>query len=400
MPLTETAIRALKPAATPRRVADERGLYLEVAVTGAKLWRLKYRVAGREKRLALGIYPDTGLRAARDLRDEARSMLARGVDPGAVKRARKASAARNSTNTFEALAREFHGQKHAVWSPTHHNRWIGRMAYDLFPVIGTRPIADITAPDLLQVLRRVEPRALETAHRLLEQSGQVFRYAIATGRASRDISADLRGALQTARGTHLAAPTQPEQFATVLRAIHTYHASAVVSAALRIAPLIFVRPGELRHAEWSSVDLDHAEWRLVSSKTRQPLIVPLSRQVMAELETLHPLTSHARFVFPSARGKGRPMSDNALLVALRSMEIGKEMTTVHGFRAVARTLLDEVLGFRVDIIEHQLAHAVRDANGRAYNRTTFLAERKGMMQRWSDYCDELRMGVIALPRRA
>ncbi len=400
MPLTEAAIRALKPAGKPRRVADERGLYLEVSVTGSKLWRYKYRFEGREKRLALGTYPDVGLRLARDRREEARSTLARGIDPGAVRRAEKASMQSRRGASFEAIAREFHAKQKDTWSPTHYNRWLGRMAYDLFPVIGSHPITSITAPELLQVLRRVEPRALETAHRLLEQSGQVFRYAIATGRASRDLSSDLRGALQTARVQHLAAPTEPAQFRTVLRAIHSYHASATVSAALRLAPLLFVRPGELRHARKADTDLDAAEWRFVSSKTHQQHIVPLSTQAVTILRDLQPFTGGSEFWFRSIRSRTRPISDSTLLVALRSIGIGKEVTTVHGFRAVARTILDEVLGFRPDIIEHQLAHAVRDANGRAYNRTTFLPERRVMMQRWSDYCDELRSGAVALKRQA
>ena len=400
MPLSETAIRALKSGTKVRRVADERGLYLELSVSGAKLWRFKYRFEGREKRLAIGAYPEVGLRLARDRREEARSQLAQGIDPGAAKRAQKMAGAEGLSASFEVVAREFHAKQSSGWSTTHSTRWLGRMKLDLFPSIGARPIASITAPDLLAVLRRVEPRALETAHRLLEQSGQVFRYAIATGRGARDLSADLRGALQTARVQHLAAATDPLTFAKVLRAIHGFHATAVVSTALRLAPLVFVRPGELRHAKWADVDLDAAEWRLISSKTKQPLIVPLSTQAVKLLRELEPLTTSSVYVFPGARSRKRPMSDNALLYALRSMEIGQDTMTIHGFRAVARTLLDEVLHFRVDLIEHQLAHAVRDPNGRAYNRTSFLEERRGMMQRWSNYCDELRTGVIAFPKRA
>ncbi len=400
MPLSEAAIRALKSTGKARRYADERGLYLEVSPSGAKLWRFKYRFEGREKRLALGIYPDVGLRDARDRREKARSELARGIDPGAVIKAQKQATGERKVNAFEVVAREFLARQTTVWVPGYTRTWQSRMERDVFPFLGARPLDSITAPDLLELLRRVERRAVETAHRILVHCGQVFRYGIATSRCTRDISADLRGALQPVRPKHLPAITDPNGFGKLLRSIHDYHATPAVSTALRLAPLVFVRPGELRQAKWADIDLERAEWSFVASKTRQPLIVPLSLQAVALLRELHPVTGTGKdaiYVFPGARSRKRPMSDAALLVALRAMEIPAEQMTVHGFRAAARTLLDEQLRYRPDLVEHQLAHAVRDPNGRAYNRTSYLEERREMMQRWADYCDKLRQPAVAQP---
>ncbi len=400
MPLTETSIRSLKSGPKVRRVADERGLYLELSLSGAKLWRFKYRFEGKEKRLSFGMYPDVSLKQARERREEARMTLARGIDPGLQKKALKAAAANRAANSFEVVAREFHSKQAGTWSKAHSSRWLGRMTRDIFPFLGSSPIENISAPDLLAVLRKVEPRALETAHRLRFQCGQVFQYGVATGRCTRNISRDLAGALQPARPKHFAATTEPNDFAPILRLIHAYRGTAVVSAALRIAPLVFVRPGELRQAKKGEIDLETAEWRFVSSKTQKEHLVPLSRQVVEILRELDPVTEGSDYVFPGARSSKRPMSDNAILAAMRSMEIPNDVMTGHGFRAVARTILDEVLGFRADIIEHQLAHEVKDPNGRAYNRTSFLPERRRMMQAWADYCDELRTRVIAFPKRA
>jgi integrase len=262
---------------------------------------------------------------------------------------------------------------------------------DLFPWIGKRPISDITAPELLAVVRRIEERgALETAHRALSKCGEVFRYAIATGRHDRDLSRDLKGALPPVEGKHLAATTEPVKLAPILIAMDGYQGTLPVICALRLAPLVFVRPGELRKAEWKDFDLDAAEWRFMVTKTKTQLIVPLSRQAVAILRQLQPLTGGGRYAFPGARTSKRPMSNNAILAALRRMGIGKEEMSGHGFRAVARTILDEVLGVRPDFIDHQLAHVVRDQNGRAYNRTAHLAERRAMMQQWSDYLDGLK----------
>jgi integrase len=300
------------------------------------------------------------------------------------------------------VAREWLAKHSNGWVENHANRTIRRFERDIFPWIGVRPISGLTAPELLEVVRRIEKRgALETAHRALGNCGQVFRYAVATGRADRDPSGDLRGALPPANGKHFAAVTEPKQVAEVLRAMDGYEGTLTVSCALRLAPLVFVRPGELRNAEWADIDLDSAEWRYTVTKTNTPHIVPLSRQAVEILRELQPLTGRGRFVFPGARTNGRPMSENAILAAMRRLGIGKDEMSGHGFRAMARTILDEVLGFRPDFIEHQLAHAVRDPNGRAYNRTAHLPERRKMMQEWADYLDKLKVSVeiTELPKR-
>jgi integrase len=272
---------------------------------------------------------------------------------------------------------------------------VARFQRDLFPWLGGRPIADITAQELLVTVQRIEGRgALETAHRALHNCGQVFRYAVATGRAQRDPSGDLRGALQPVKEQHLAAITDPKRVGELLRAICDYHGRLTVRCALRLAPLVFVRPGELRSAQWADIELDAGEWRFIASKTKAPHIVPLSTQAINILRELQPLTGRGRYVFPSDRSSQRPMSDNAILAALRRMGIEKDEMSGHGFRAMARTILDEVLGFRPDWIEHQLAHAVRDPNGRAYNRTAHLPERRKMMQEWADYLDELKYSNV------
>lgn len=292
------------------------------------------------------------------------------------------------------VAREWHAKHLPSWANKHAETIIRRLELNVFPWLGGKPIADITAPQLLQVIRRIEERgALETAHRVLGCCGQVLRYAIATGRAERDPSGDLPGALPPTKSQHFAAVTEPDQIAAVLGAIDGYEGTLPVRCALRLAPLVFVRPGELRKAEWTDIDLDAAKWRYTVTKTSTPHIVPLSRQAVTILRELEPLTGSGRYVFPSARGKSRPMSDNAVLAAMRRMGISKDEMSGHGFRAMARTILDEVLGFRPDYIEHQLAHAVRDPNGRAYNRTAHLLERRQMMQTWADYLDKLKASV-------
>jgi integrase len=397
MMLTVNAIKNAKPGKTPNgrltdkpyKINDARGLYLEVTPTGSKYWRLKYRIAGKEKRLSLGVYPDTGLAEARQRRDDARKLLAEGIDPSEHRKATRTMRAERAANSFEAIAREWYAKYAPGWHPSHSDRILRRLERDVFPWVGGRPIADVTAPELLAVLRRIEGRgALETAHRALGNCGQVLRYAVATGRAERDASGDLRGALPPVRGEHFAAVTEPKKVGELLRALNGYRGTLTVQCALRLAPLVFVRPGELRKAEWADIDLDAAEWRYVVTKTRTPHIVPLSSQAIAILRELHPLTGHSRFVFPGARSNGRPMSENATLAALRRLGIPKDEMSGHGFRAMARTILDEVLGVRIDWIEHQLAHAVRDANGRAYNRTAHLPERHKMMQQWADWLDE------------
>ena len=398
MPLTNTAIRNAKPGDKTIKLYDERGLYLEVSPNGGKWWRLKYRYIGKEKRLSLGVYPDVTLKVARERRDKSRKLLADGIDPSENRKAQKLT--NNGGNSFKVIAREWFAKYSANWTTDHGGRIIRRLERDVFPWIGDKPIAQITAPELLSVIQRIEKRgALETAHRALGNCGQVFRYAIATGRAVRDVSGDLRGALPPAKGEHFAAITEPKQVAEILRAIDGYEGSLTVRCALRLAPLVFVRPGELRKAEWTDIDFDKAEWHYMVTKTDTKHIVPLSRQVVEILKELQPLTGNGRYVFPGARSKERPMSDNAILAAMRRMGISKEEMSGHGFRAMARTILDEVLGVRPDFIEHQLAHAVRDPNGRAYNRTAHLPERKKMMQDWSDYLDKLKAGAEVIPLR-
>jgi integrase len=373
---------------------DGGGLYLEVSPAGGKWWRLKYRFAGKEKRLSFGVYPEAGLKEARSRRHEARKLLGAGVDPAVNRKAINAAKADRAANSFEVVTREWFARYSVHWAESHSSRMFRLFERDVFPWIGTRPIADISAPELLTVIRRIENRgALETAHRARTKCGQVFRYAVATGRCQGDPSRDLRGALPPVKAGHFAATTEPRRLAEILRAMDGYAGTLTVRCALRLAPLVFVRPGELRRAEWKDIDLEAAEWRYTVTKTNTPHIVPLSRQAVAILREVKPLTGDGQLVFPGARSNKRPMSDNAVLAAMRYMDIAKEEMSGHGFRAVARTILDEVLGVRPDFIEHQLAHAVRDPNGRAYNRTAHLPERRKMMQGWADYLDRLKAGA-------
>ncbi len=400
MSLTDATCKSARPGQKPFKLSDEKGLFLLIAPAGGKWWRLKYRIAGKEKLLSLGTYPEVSLKEARDRRDEARKLLTHGVDPSEQRKAMKTAQADRAANSFEVVAREWYAKQVPTWVSNHGDRVIRRLERDIFPWIGGRPIADIKAPELLSVLRRVENRgAVETAHRALQNCGQVFRYAIATGRAERDIAADLKGALPPVKGGHFSAVTEPKKVAELLRAIEAYQGTFSVQCALKLAPLVFVRPGELRQAEWAQIDLDSAEWRYTVTKTGTAHIVPLATQAVEILRDLHGLTGNGRYVFPSARtpNGSRPMSDVALLAALRRMGFSKDEATVHGFRALARTVLDEVLGFRPDFIEHQLAHAVRDPNGRAYNRTAHLSERRKMMQAWADYLDRLKQGADVKP---
>jgi integrase len=414
MPLTDTAIRNAKPGAKPVKLFDERGLFLIVTPTGGKWWRFRYKFDGKEKLLSLGVYPDVPLasrvvkdeetgktrkiKGARELRDEARELLAQGIDPGENRKAQMATKQNRAANSFEVVAREWYSKYASSWSEAHGERIIRRFERDVFPWIGGRPVADVAAPELLSVVRRIEGRgALETAHRALANCGQVFRYAVATGRAERDPSGDLRGALPPVKGEHFAAVTEPKQVGQLLRTLDAYEGTFIVACALRLAPLVFVRPGELRKAEWKDINLDAAEWRYTVTKTGTPHIVPLATQAVSILRELHALTGSGRFVFPGARSNARPMSDNAILAAMRRLGISKDEMSGHGFRAMARTILDEVLGVRPDLIEHQLAHAVRDPNGRAYNRTAHLPERRKMMQQWADYLDKLKAGAEVIP---
>jgi len=400
MPLSDTAIRNARPGATRRRLTDGAGLYLWLNPDGSRWWRLDYRHDGKRKTLSMGTYPATGLAAARAKRDAARALLAAGVDPGAQRKAEKAAGKERAANSFEAIAREWLVKQ--TWVPHYRVKVEAWQARDVWPYIGGRPVAELTAPDFLAVGRRLEARgAIESAHRVLQTCGQIMRYAIATGRADRNPVADLRGALPAPPERHHAAITAPAELGGLLRAIAGYSGSPATRAALQLSALLFVRPGELRHAEWHEIDLDAAEWNIPAGKmkTRQPHLVPLASQAVAILRDLHSLTGRGQYVFPGGRSPRRPMSNNAINAALRRMGYDNNTMTAHGFRATARTMLDEVLHFRPDYVEHQLAHAVRDPLGRAYNRTKHLPERRAMMQAWADYLDALRDGGNVVPIR-
>ena len=399
MALSDTRIRGSKKSDRQAKLFDGGGLFLLVTPSGSKLWRLKYRHEGKEKLLSLGAYPEISLADARQRRDEARKQVAHGIDPGAVRKAQK-QAVTEETETFEVIAREWHAKFTPTWTPGHAVKLLSAMSRDLFPWIGARPIKDLKAPELLACLRRIESRGtLETTHRVRGILGQIFRYAVATGRAERDPAHDLIGAIPQAKEQHFAAITDPKEVGPLLRAIDDYAGSFVVRCALKLSPLLFVRPGELRHAEWAEIDLDDAVWLIPGHKMKmkEDHLVPLCNQAIEIFKELNALTGDGRFVFPSERSSARPMSNNALLAALRRMGYEKEAMTPHGFRAMARTILDEVLQIRPDIIEHQLAHAVRDPLGRAYNRTAHLPERKKMMQTWADYLDGLKAGAVVVP---
>ncbi len=391
MPLTDTKIRTLKPAEKPVRVFDSGGLYLEVAPSGGKWWRLKYRFGGKEKRLSLGVYPDVGLKEARDRRDTARKLLTDGTDPAEHRKEQKAAKVERASNSFEAVAREWFGKYSPNWAKSHGDKIISRFERDVFPWIGARPIAEINAPELLRAIKRIEERGvLETAHRALQNCSQVFRYAVAHGLAERDPSGDLRGALPPVKGRHFAAITDPAGVAKLLHSFDDFKGSYIVLAALRLAPLVFVRPGELRQALWADIDLDKGEWRYTVTKTNSPHLVPLATQAVFILRDLHRITGENQYVF-AGRQPQRPMSENTVNAALRRLgyDTQKDITG-HGFRAMARTILHEELRFDPVVIEHQLAHQVPDALGTAYNRTKFLKERKVMMQRWADYLEKLK----------
>jgi integrase len=399
MPLTNTEIRNAKPAKKPIKLFDGGGLFLLIAPAGGKWWRLKYRFGGKEKLLSLGTYPEVSLSEAREKRDQARKLLAANVDPGENRKAQKAAKTDSDANSFEVIAREWFGKFSPVWADSHADKIIRRLERDVFPWIGKQPISDITAPALLATMRRIENRgAVETAHRALQNCSQIFRYAIATGRATRDPGADLRGALPPSKGKHHASITDPKAIGELLRAIAGYQGSLITKCALQLAPLFFVRPGELRKAEWAEFNFDTAEWRIPAErmKMREQHIVPLSTQAIAILKELQPLTGSGRYVFPGARTNGRPMSENTVNAGLRRLGYGSDQMTGHGFRSMASTLLNEQ-GWNRDAIERQLAHAERDTIRAAYNYAEHLPERRKMMQAWSDFLDELTLGAQVIP---
>lgn len=392
--LTQGEVKKAEIRDKPYKQSDGGGLFFVVKPNGTKLWRLKYHFNGKEKTLSIGTYPLISLKRAREKRLEAKELITQGIDPSDHKKAKKRAQQGIGDNTFEAVGHEWLSKKKPSWSKVHGNKVEWMLVSNLFPWLGSRPIADIDSPELLAALRRIESRgALETAKRVKQVAGQVFRYAVATGRANRDPSQDLREALATPVKAHLAAVTEPKEVGPLLLVLDGYQGSPIVRTALKLAPLTFVRPGELRHAEWDELDIEAAEWKIPGHKmkTKADHIVPLSTQAIEALREIYPLTGHGQYVFPSARSDKRPMSNNAVLAAFRRLGIPKEQMTGHGFRAMARTILDEVLGYRVDWIEHQLAHAVKDVHGRAYNRTAHLDKRREMMQGWADYLDQLRV---------
>jgi integrase len=393
MGLTNLKIKQATAQDKAHKLSDDKGLYLYITPKAQKYWRMDYRFGGKRKTLALGVYPETTLADARSQCEEARKLIKNDIDPSDVKRAKKIAKAQSQENSFKALALEWFAKETPHWSTHHINRVDRMLNKELFPFIANRPIGEITAPDLLACLRRVESRgAIETAHRVKQVAGQVFRYAVATGKAERDPSADLKDALATPIKSHFAAITEPKEVGKLLLILDDYQGTPEVATALILAPLLFCRPNELRRMEWEEINFDKQEWHIPAHKmkTKADHIVPLCKQAINALQSLYQLTGYRQYAFPSARSPKRPMSDNAVLSALRRLGIPKEQMTGHGFRAMARTLLDEELGYRIEWIECQLAHAVKDANGRAYNRTTYLKQRKEMMQHWADYLDNLR----------
>ena len=390
--LTDTFLRSVKATGQVQKKADGGGLYIHVSPTGGKLWRMAYSFDGKQKTLSFGAYPAVSLKDARQKREEAKEQLAKGIDPGAQKKAVKAAIKTESTSSFEVVAREWFDKFKDSWVDHHGKKIFARLEKDIFPLIGGKAIGSVTAPELLEVLRRIEARgAIETAHRTLQNCGQIFRYAIATGRAERDPAADLRDALSPVNSTNFASITEPKDIGTLLRDIDEYTGNLIVRAALRMAPYVFVRPGELRRAEWSEFNMIDAEWRIPASrmKMKEKHIVPLSRQVVSILEDLHQYTGHTRYLFPSMRANSAPISDVTLLAALRRMGYDKDTMTVHGFRSMASTLLNEQ-GYNRDWIERQLAHGERNTVRASYNFAQYLPERRKMMQAWADYLDELR----------
>lgn len=399
MALTDTAIKNSKSRAKPVRLSDERGLYLLLNPDGSRWWRLDYRFDGKRKTLSMGIYPDVPLKLARERREEARALIAAGADPGVQRKSEKQAKAEAGSNTFEALAREWMATRGKKWTESYTSKTKSALERNAFPAIGGRAITEITAPELLMMLRAIEGRGIvDMAHRIQQHCGAIFRYAIATGRAIADPVPSLRGALSTVKQEHYAALTDPAEYAELLRAIDNYRGEAATKAAMQLLALTFQRTKEVRFAEWSQFDLDAALWRIPAEvmKMREAHIVPLSKQAAEVLKRLQALTGGGRLVFPSSTSRERPISENTVTYALARMGYKGRMTG-HGFRSTASTLLNEQ-GYRHDVIERQLAHAEKNAVRAAYNRAEYLPERKKMMQEWADYLDKLKVGaeVISL----
>jgi len=407
--LTDTACKkaTCSPDKKRERFADSGGLYLEVSPNGSKRWFWKYRKQGKEGRMALGSYPDVGLAAARTARDTAKNVKAGGFDPVQERKVGQLKAAVNLGETFELVAREWFDKRSPGWSSHHAIRERRNLDKDLIPWLGPRKVGDVEAVELLATVQRVEARGtLDVAHRVLGTARSVLAYAVATGRASRNVALDLAGALTPHRKKHFAAITDPGKLGELLRAIGVYQGGPVVRTALALAPMLFQRPNELRGMAWAELDLEAGLWSIAPARMKRnkagkengaPHLVPLPKQAIELLRDLHPLTGHTALVFPGERGTTRPISDNTLRVALQTLGYASDTQTVHGFRATARTILAERLEFDPLIVEAQLAHAVKDANGRAYNRTSYIEQRRAMMQAWADYLDKLRTGADIIP---
>ncbi|GAB6124903.1 tyrosine-type recombinase/integrase [Humidesulfovibrio idahonensis] len=398
MALTDTTCRNAKPKEKSYLLKDDRGLFLEVSPKGGKWWRFRYTFAGKANRLGLGVYPDVPLAQARERRDEARKLIADGINPSAVRKEAKAEGVVQH-ETFQAITEEWFQEFRHTWTDSTAETIISRLRMDVFPYLGARPIREITPPELLAVIRRIAARgAVETARRNLQKCGKVFRYAVADGKAKRDITADLRGAIAPPAKRHFASIHEPKEIGELLRAIDAYRGSPVTRCALKLAPLTFVRPGELRHAEWAEIDMEAAEWRIPAErmKMREKHIVPLSQQALEVLRELHPLTGTGRYIFPGGRSTSRPMSENAVLAALRRMGYERGEMTGHGFRSMASTILHEQ-GWLSDAVERQLAHGERNKVKASYNFAQHLPERRRMMQAWADYLDALREGGKVVP---
>jgi integrase len=410
MPLTDVQCRNARynPGGQGNKPSDGGGLFLQLDANGGKYWRLAYRFLGRQKTLSVGVYPAVSLAEARKRRDDAREKLAVGIDPGEAKKADKRTAKLAAANSFEAVAREWFGKYQATWADSHSSKIMARLENDVFPYMGRRPASELKASEILEVVRRIESRgALDTAHRAKQNCGQILRYAVATGRAERDVSADLRGALPPAQQNHFPTITEPAQIGEFLRAIDAFTGTFPVLCALKLAPLVFRRPGELRAAEWSEFDLDGGIWEIAGNRMKRSKqakqyggthIVPLARQAVAILRELHPLTGNGRYVFPGAWNKKIPISSGTINAAIRRIGYDtKTEITAHGFRAMARTVIAERLKIDEKYVELQLAHKVKDALGNAYNRTKFLEDRYAMMQAWADYLDQLKVGEKVVP---
>ena len=399
MALSNTAIINAKAADKSYKMYDTDGLFLQVTPQGGKWWRLKYRFDGKEKLLSLGTYPDISLSQARQKREASKKLLAIDIDPSENRKQTKADNRLNTENSFELVAREWWQSHMTNKADSHKEKVIRRFELYLFPWIGKKPISSITAPQVLETLRRIEKQnKVETAHRTLQTAGQVFRYAVQTGRAVRDVTADLKGALPATTVKHMAAFTEPKDVAELLRALDAFNGTLTVQCAIKLAPLVFVRPSELRMAKWADIDLDAGTWQYLVSKTKTDHIVPLSTQALAILHEIHPVSGHGQYVFQGGHSPLKPMSESAINAALKRMgyDTQKDITG-HGFRAMARTILHERLNIDPAIIEHQLAHKVPDTLGSAYNRTKFIEQRKIMMQSWADYLDELKAGAKVMP---